>query len=71
MTMPLDTTTPESMGIRRDSFPPKGHQGYCPILDGKILGRFKFYDTAKTHSAYIMRYRDAVKRKLVEKEEPQ
>ena len=29
---------------------PLGHGGYCPVLDGKVLGRYKHYEVALKHS---------------------
>lgn len=65
--MKMDTTTPEKLGRLRMSFPPKNHEGYCPVTaDAKVLGRYMYYDVAKEKGgAMVMRYADAVKRGLV------
>lgn len=46
--------------------PPKGHTGYSPTKDGKILGRYKYYQSAEAigEGTIVMEYKDAIERGL-------
>lgn len=46
------------------STPPTKHQGYSPVSNGKILGRYKYYEVAasKTQGGIVMTYEDACAR---------
>jgi hypothetical protein len=43
------------------STPPPKHQGYSPVLRGKILGRYRHYEVAasKAMGGIVMLYEDA------------
>ena len=61
----LDKIDEGQYGIKLlKSTPPKGHQGYSPVMLGKILGRYKYHDVAelKGKGAPIMTYEDACRR---------
>jgi len=41
--------------------PPDRHQGYCPVINGKIMGEFLHYDTAKSVGGIVVPRKIAVK----------
>ncbi len=51
--LPLNTDKPKFSNLVIDLEPPRNHNGYVVIQDGKIIGpRYRYYETASENAGY-------------------